>query len=395
MNARAAQNIVMRKVAVSAWIATTNHKLTVQPYAMGAAMEFETKLNDLSKVIREHREVLLTEEAAKNALVMPFMRALGYDVFNPGEVIPEYTCDVATKKGEKVDYAICNGSKITMLIECKPANVELSVKNAGQLFRYFSVTDARVGLLTNGVVYKFYSDLDAPNKMDDQPFFTCQLDSIKPADVRILGRFAKQAFDIDRIVEEAVNLKMQTLVYKELQREFAEPSDEFVRLIAAKVHSGKLTQAVKDSFKTLIVGSVSTLVRDRVNDRLTSALTASNPVEEVEEAGAADQSGIFTTEEEIAGFNIVRAIAAKAVDPKRVIMRDAKSYCAILLDDNNRKTIARMHFNSPTARYFGTFAGKEETKVAMMEPVEIYQHDTAILARVAELLKDKNASTDT
>lgn len=315
---------------------------------------------------------------------MPFLRALGYDVFNPGEVIPEYTCDVATKKGEKVDYAICNGSKITMLVECKPANVDLSVKNAGQLYRYFSVTDARVALLTNGVVYKFFSDLDAPNKMDDQPFFTCQLDTVKVPDVRILNRFTKQSFDIDRIVEEAVNLKMQTLVSKELQREFADPSDDFVRLIAGKVHTGKLTQAVKESFKTLIVGSVSSLIRDRVNERLTSALTASNPVEETDDATTVEEA-TFTSEDEIAGFNIVRAIAAKAVDPKRIVLRDAKSYCAILLDDNNRKTIARLHFNSPTARYFGTFAGKDETRHALMEPVQIYQHDEAILKRLAEL----------
>lgn len=347
-------------------------------------MDLEARLTDLSKVVRDHREVLLTEEAAKNALVMPFLRALGYDVFNPSEVVPEFTCDVATKKGEKVDYAICDGGQITMLVECKPANAELSVKNAGQLFRYFSVTAARVALLTNGVVYKFFSDLDAPNKMDDQPFFTCQLDTIKKQDIRILGRFTKQTFDIEKIVEEAVNLKMQSLVYKELQREFADPSEDFIRLIASKVHNGRLSPAIRESFKALIISSVSSLVRDRVHERLTSALTASNPTEEVEEEKGAEEA-TFTSEDEVAGFNIVRAIAAKAVDPKRVILRDAKSYCAVLLDDNNRKTIARMHFNSPTARYFGTFAGKDETRHALMEPVQIYQHGDAILQRIAEL----------
>lgn len=348
-------------------------------------MELEVRLNDLSKVVREHREVLLTEEAAKNALVMPFLRALGYDVFNPGEVVPEFTCDVATKKGEKVDYAICESGKVKMLVECKPANAELSVKNAAQLYRYFSVTDARVALLTNGVVYKFFSDLDAPNKMDEKPFFSCQLDALRKQDIRTLGRFTKQAFDIEKIVEEAVSLKMQSLVSKELQREFAEPSDEFVRLVAAKVHSGRLTPAVRDEFKALIVNSISSLIRDRVNERLTSALTASNPVEDEGENGAAEEA-TFTTEDEVAGFNIVRAIAAKSVDPKRIVMRDAKSYCAVLLDDNNRKTVARLHFNSPTARYLGTFSGKEETRHSVSEPVQIYQHDEAILKRVAELL---------
>jgi hypothetical protein len=141
---------------------------------------------------------------------------------------------------------------------------------------------------------------------------------------------------------------------------------------------------VKEEFKGLIVNSIAALIRDRVNERLTSALTATNPIDEDDELGAAAEE-IVTTEDEIAGFNIVRAIAAKVVDPKRVIMRDAKSYCAILLDDNNRKTIARLHFNSPTVRYFGTFVGKEETRHSVLEPVEIYQHDEAVLKRVAEL----------
>ena len=107
-------------------------------------MELESKLSELAKTVRDHREVLATEEAAKNALVMPFLQALGYNVFNPSEVVPEFTCDVGTKKGEKVDYAIFDGGKISMLIECKPCNTELSLNNASQLFRYFSVTDARV-----------------------------------------------------------------------------------------------------------------------------------------------------------------------------------------------------------------------------------------------------------
>jgi hypothetical protein len=348
-------------------------------------VELESTLAELSKVVQNHREFLLTEEAAKTALVMPFLRALGYDVFNPAEVVPEFTCDVGTKKGEKVDYAICDGGKITMLIECKPASMELSVKNATQLYRYFSVTDTRIAVLTNGVVFKFFSDLDAPNRMDDKPFFICQLDALRKQDIRTLGRFSKQSFDIEKIVAEAASLKTQSLVLKELQREFAEPSEEFVRLIAARVHPGRLTTAVRDEFKALIVNSISSLIRDRVNERLTSALTASNPAEEQDDEAGSAAEPIITTEDEIAGFNIVRAIGAKVVDPKRIVMRDAKSYCAILLDDNNRKTLVRLHFNSPTARHLGTFVGKEEIRHPVLDPVQIYQHDEAILRRITEL----------
>lgn len=175
-------------------------------------MELEAKLAEIAKVMRDHGEVLLTEQAANTALVMPFLQALGYNVFDPSEVVPEFTCDVGIKKGEKVDYAIMRDKTVAMLIECKPFNTELSVSNASQLFRYFSTTNARVAVLTNGVVYKFYSDIDARNRMDDRPFFTLQVDAVRKSDLRTLERFTKSAFDIDKIVEEAGNLKMQSLV---------------------------------------------------------------------------------------------------------------------------------------------------------------------------------------
>jgi hypothetical protein len=177
-------------------------------------------------------------------------------------------------------------------------------------------------------------------------------------------------------------------VYSELQEQFQNPSDDLIRLIAAKVQPGRFTTQVRDTFKSLIVHSVSSLIRDRVNERLTSALTASNPSDD--SPGPDDTAeATFTTEEEVAGFNIIRAIGARIVDPKRIVMRDAKSYCAVLLDDNNRKTIARLHFNSPTSRYLGTFTGKEETRVSVMDPVDIYKHEAAIAARVQQLAGQK------
>ena len=138
-------------------------------------MDLATKLAELQKRSLEHREALLTEEAAKNALIMPFIQALGYDVFSPAEVTPEFTADVGSRKGEKVDYAIKVGGQVNILVECKPANVALNINHASQLFRYFSVTDARLAILTNGVVYQFYSDIERPNKMDEKPFFEFQV----------------------------------------------------------------------------------------------------------------------------------------------------------------------------------------------------------------------------
>jgi hypothetical protein len=349
-------------------------------------MDLETAVAELSKKIKDHKDILLTEEAAKTALVMPFLQSLGYNVFNPAEVVPEFTCDVGTKKGEKVDYAICNGDKVEMLIECKPANSDLNINHASQLFRYFSVTASRVAILTNGVIYKFFSDVEVPNVMDNKPFFVFDLEAIKKQDIRTLAGFAKGTFDIDQIVKEASKLKLQSLVHHELQKEFADPTDDLVRLIGKRVHGGMMTAAVKETFKSLIINSFQTLIRDGVNDRLTSALSVTEPQEAAQVASQGEEAdAVETTDDEMMGFNIIRAIAAQSVDIERVTMRDSKSYCAILLDDNNRKTIARLWFNSPKARYLGTFLGKEETRVSVAGPTDIFKHSQAILTRIKEL----------
>ena len=105
----------------------------------------------------------------------------------------------------------------------------------------------------------------------------------------------------------------------------------------------------------------------------------------IEEGGTDDPSdgdGVITTEDEIGGFRIVRAIAARHVDPNRVVIRDSKSYCAILLDDN-RKTLARLHFNSPTTRYVGTFAGKVETRHTVSALTDIHKLEAALVGRSA------------
>lgn len=352
-------------------------------------MELASRLAELEKRTAQHRELLLTEEAAKTALVMPFLQALGYDVFNPSEVIPEFTADVGIKKGEKVDYALCIDGKVSILVECKPSSIDLDLRHASQLYRYFSTTDARVAILTNGVDYQFYSDTDQPNKMDDRPFYTFSMGGIRRTDPAILERFSRSAFSLEGILAEAGRLKLESLTRAALEKEFAAPSEDFIRIIAARVQPGRLTAGVREQFVPILVASIGAIIRDKVNERLTSALNVANPVAISSEEGASDDmssaEAIVTTEDEIGGFRIVQAIAARHVDPKRVVIRDSKSYCAILLDDNNRKTLARLHFNSPTTRYVGTFVGKEETRHQVFSLTDLYKLEEQIVARVAEL----------
>ncbi len=129
-------------------------------------MEFQEKLASLAAKIRQQKSVIQTEEATKNAFVMPFIQSvLGYDVFDPTEVVPEFVCDVGTKKGEKIDYAILKDGQIQILIESKKIGEPLNINHASQLFRYFHVTTARISILTNGQVYRFFTDLDATSTL--------------------------------------------------------------------------------------------------------------------------------------------------------------------------------------------------------------------------------------
>ncbi len=353
-------------------------------------MDLGEQLREIQKMALEHREVLVTEEAAKTALIMPLIRALGYNVFNPFEVKPEFTADVGVKKGEKVDYAICNGDAVDMLIECKDINIALDPKRFPkqftQLFRYFSVTNARIAVLTNGIEYRFFSDIVKPNIMDEEPFYVFNLLAIRPEDVRILSKFAKDAFSVDRLVADAAEMRTQTLVRAAIASELDKPSDEFIKIIAGKVQEGRFTQGVRDMFGSLIPVMAAGLIQERVTKRLEQALSTSAPEDtEAVSSGTVDEDGIVTTQEEIDGYHVVRAICARYMDPSRVIMRDAKSYCAILLDDNNRKTIVRMHFNHAVNKWLGTFVDKDETKTPVSGPQGIYALEEMIVARLVEL----------
>jgi hypothetical protein len=242
-----------------------------------------------------------------------------------------------------------------------------------------------VALLTNGVIYQFFTDSERTNMMDEKPFFTFNLENFRKADIKHLSTFQRADFDLDRIVNQAGALKLQTQVLAELRNEFSQPSEEFVRLIASRLHDGPLTEAVRERFQGAMVQAIANLIREGINERLESAMSHGEDPADFD-GGFPEPDAIETTQVEIDGFNIVRAICSKLVKPERVIMRDAKSYCAILLDDNNRKTLARLHFNSPTARYLGLFTGKnEEQRRPVSGPVDIYQHSDAILARVQEL----------
>ena len=340
-------------------------------------MTFAERLAALAKRAPGLIDHLNTEEATKNALVMPFIQALGYDVFNPREVVPEFTADVGIKKGEKVDYAIKHDDEIVALVECKTAGVNLSEANMSQLLRYFHTTQARIAVLTNGVKYRFYSDLEAANKMDARPFLELDLADLRDDHVREVEKLCKGSFDLDRMLDAAGELKVLRELRQAVAGQFEEPDQDLVRFFYRVVCPDRsFTSNAREQFAPLVKRAMGQFVSERVNDRLRHALER-----EADDAGAdvpdeeetAPDDGIETTPEEMEGYLIVKAVVRQAVDVRRIVHRDTKSYMGVLLDDNNRKPVCRLRFNA-AQKYLGLFdADKNETKHAIASPDDIYK----------------------
>lgn len=355
-------------------------------------MEFTERLNALSNKIKQQLDVINTEEATKTAFVMPFIHnVLGYDVFDPSEVTPEFVCDIGTKKGEKIDYAIMKNNDVQILIECKKIGEPLNINHASQLFRYFHVTNARISILTNGQNYKFFTDLDAPNKMDEKPFLEVDLLDIDENIIPELKKLTKSSFDLESIINAAGELKYVSQIKKILHSQLNNPEDDFVKFFASRVYDGILTQKVRESFLNLTKKAASQYINDQVNERLKSAITGITPAiietpnesSHIEEDEHKDESDVVTTLEELEGYHIVKAITRAVLEAPRITHRDTKSYFGILVDDNNRKPLCRLHFNR-TQKYIGLFdIEKNETRHPITTVDDIYSFADILKATAA------------
>lgn len=243
-------------------------------------MDFADKISDFASKIEHLLDKITTEEATKTSIVLPFFQLLGYDVFNPLEFLPEYTADTGTKKGEKVDYAILQNNNPVMIIEVKPANVNLNTKHLNQLFRYFTVTKARFGILTNGIIYRFYSDLEEINKMDMIPFLEINLLNMKENDVIELKKFEKENFNTKGILDSASELKYTSLLKTALSEQLQNPSEQFVRALIKNIYSGIKTQAVIDKFRDLLKIAIDEYINELMNDKFKTAITQSTRIEQ-------------------------------------------------------------------------------------------------------------------
>lgn len=359
-------------------------------------MDFKDLIRQLGDRVTKLKAQVTTEEATKNAFIMPFIKELGYDVFNPLEVVPEFIADVGIKVGEKIDYAIMKDGAPIILVECKSHTAPLNVHNASQLFRYFHTTSAKFSILTNGIEYRFYTDLEAPNKMDEKPFFTFDITDMKEAQVEELKKFHKAYFDFDNIVNTASELKYTNELKQLISNELQNPTPEFVKHFTRQVYPGMITQKILDQFSELTKRSFQQHINDMITERLKSALSKEAETQKQDatpeaDISLADAEKVITTAEELEAFMIIKTILRQAIPVSRIAHRDAQSYFAILLDDNNRKTICRLYFNG-SRKFIGLFdENKKETKVEILSLDDIFLHGNALI-KCVEAYDNKKTS---
>ena len=348
-------------------------------------MDFKDQFKQLAERVSSLKEQIQTEEATKNAFIMPFIQMLGYDVFNPLEVVPEMDCDITKKKGEKIDYAIIKDGEPVMLIECKHWKQDLNLHET-QLARYFVSSRSHFGVLTNGLVYRFYADLEEVNIMDKTPFLEIDIENAKEAQIEELKKFHKSYFEVDSILSTASELKYLNELRSVIKSEFQSPSADFVRLLAKRVYDGSVTQKIVDQFIVLTKRSIASYVNDIISERLNVAIqstaaendnartqseTQSEKREEIQE-DAVSKGQIVTTSEEKEGYYIVKSIARQFIDVERIGYKDVQSYFAVIVDGTPRKTICRLYFNS--VKKYLVVCGAKEIKHLLSSLDEIYAY---------------------
>jgi len=369
-------------------------------------MDFADRLYELSKKAATRVAKIRTEEATKSGLVMPFINALGYNVFDPTEVVPEFTADIGERKGEKVDYAILKDEKPIMLFECKQCGTTLNAKCATQLQRYFhGVPEVKFGILTDGIRHLFFSDLDRPNVMDSKPFFEVDLLHLEDAAIDQLKRFTKATFNTKDILGTAGELKYTREIQTLLRSEFSSPTKDFVRLLTSRVYDGMFTKNAHERFTPIVQNAFWRFVNERINETLETAKTLQGTatregqsVSDTKQATTPERAsdGIITTAEELQGYYIVKGALSGAIDLGRVVMRDRRSHCAVLLDDTNRKPICRLYFNNTERKRIGLFdkGRKDEDTVQITKLDEIFNYADRLQATIERYESPKSSVSE-
>lgn len=359
-------------------------------------MDFIDVLKQFSARAEKLKDQIQTEEATKTSLIMPFFQqVLGYDIFNPDEFVPEFTADVGIKKGEKVDYAVFLDGKPAILVEAKWCGEPLD-KHASQLFRYFGTTKAKFGILTNGLVYNFYTDLEEQNRMDLKPFLEFDILNIKDTFVPEVKRFCKSNFNINEIFSSASELKYSNEIKTYFATQLKDISDDFVKHILSHTYEGVKTQTVIDKFKPIVKNSLNNYINELMNERITSALKTeqtgsttleSAPIQPEPEVSEDNKSKVITTESELEAFYIIKAMLAETADVSKLSYKDTVNYFGIVYENNPAKWVCRLKLDRAKNFLIIPDENKQEIRYDIETGNDLYKYKNALIEVVQRYMR--------
>lgn len=345
----------------------------------------QDKLYNLAERINQLKDQIKTEEATKQSFILPFFQILGYDVFNPLEFCPEFTADVGIKKGEKVDYVILQENKPFILIEAKGC-FEALEKHDSQLYRYYATTDSRFAILTNGIIYRFYADLDSPNKMDTLPFFELNMLELTDSSIKYLEKFIKQNLDVNTILSTASDLKYLNLSKNYFKELVENPSDDFIKMMISGIYEGTKTQAIIDKFKPIVKKGIASYINDTMSSRFKETLNQSATTEEITKEDNIEESKINTTVEEMNAYAIVKSIVRKTISAKRLTFKDTESYFSVFIDNNTRKWLCRLIVGKKNNYLIVPDENKKDIRLSLDEIDDIYNYENELIEVVNRYL---------
>ncbi|GAB1856311.1 type I restriction endonuclease [Flavobacteriaceae bacterium MHTCC 0001] len=283
------------------------------------------------------KSVNLSDNEAKTRmyLVEPFFEMLRFNRgFENGNLIPEYNADFANLKGKKVDYAIILANKPEIIIEVKKSHTKLNDKHLSQLNEYFNNTnDSKIGILTNGIEYKFYCRNNTKgNGLHPNPFYTFDWNNIENNNFEQLADFYSTSINIRSIVNNAQNSFFIEGFEDSLFKEFTNPSREFIKAINSNMGSSRLTEKLEKQISEL-VNSIS--IRNALDKLI------------IDEASKAN-SGIITTREEMKAFHVVKTILAqhKKIETSSIGFKDYKGKFSIIINNTPKKKVCDLYITS-------------------------------------------------
>jgi len=323
-------------------------------------MDFIDELRRHSTHVSKFKDTITTEAVTKNSLILPFFQLLGYNVLNHLEFEPEYDANFGGKKDAKVDYAIIIEEKPTILIECKPCGEDLE-KHVGQLSQYYAAAGTKFGILTDGVIYNFYTDIDKIHIMDKEPFLVFDVLNFDENNVPELERFAKKTLDVDVAFKAAIELKYMGKINEILHSLRTDPQDSFVKYIIGEISNRKANAKAIEEFRLIIKRGFSQYINDTISEMINDMLksTTKNPsvkddaaiettVDETLEQQEPEER--MTTLEEFEAFAIVKSILRNICDVNRLTLKHTSQYSVVEFDNNSWKRICRFWFGGKQKR---------------------------------------------